>query len=102
MTAYSRAAEKIFGTLQDRGLVRDDLVPPEELVQLVINCILEEEPGYNDAIQNAYLVAIAHKAMYPESVFPASGLTPDAWAARGCRLVANNIANQILRLQHDH
>ncbi len=99
MSSYEKTARLIMEALLNQGLLRDDLRTEAELLQIIINGLLEGNPGRNDVLQEAFLVANMHKQMYPESVFPANGLTPDAWAARGCRLVAANIGSQILRLQ---
>ena len=93
MSSYERAARKI---LEKMHFTKAEAEP---WVQVIIDCLLEEEPGRNDVVQRAYLVAVQHKLLYPTDVFPANGLTPDAWAAKGCRLVAESIGNAILRLQ---
>ena len=91
MTSYERTARRIVETLCEG--------PEEKLVRDVILILIDEQPGRNDALLEAYLVANWHKQLYPEDVFPRNGLTPDAWAAKGCRLVADSIMNRILDLQ---
>ena len=101
MTSFERTARRIIFALREEDLTNPDVWDGDRrrLIQTVIDILIDEEPGRNDHLLEAWMVANVHKQLYPEDVFPANGLTPDAWAAKGCRLVADSIMHRILALQ---
>ena len=96
MTIYEKTARTILDRLKPLGMLVND---EGACIQAVIDVLIEMQPGRNDALLEAHLVANYHKQLYPEHVFPANGLTPHDWAARGCRLVADSIGIRILELR---